>query len=141
MKGKKTVNFPLNPTINYIDDLSEKKVFKPEPIILEVSPAKPAFEILPGRIATGYLELDRLLYGGIPKNYAVILSSPSFDERALIISKFLEVGSEQNEITLYITVDAEKSERMAQQFQTSFFTVVCNPLTDTNTKTCQTSSK
>jgi tetratricopeptide (TPR) repeat protein/KaiC/GvpD/RAD55 family RecA-like ATPase len=137
LKGKKTGNYTLNPTIDYIDESLKNQDLKLEPIFLEVSPAKPTFEILQDRVTTGYLDLDRLLLGGIPKNHAVIILSPSVDERALIISKFLDVGNELNEITFYITVDAQKAESMAEKSQSNFFAVVCNPLTNIITKNQQ----
>ena len=50
------------------------------------------------RVPTGYRELDRLLIGGIPENYPVILTSPFCDERDLLIKQFLEKGVEKDEI-------------------------------------------
>ena len=45
--------------------------------------------VLPSHITTGYEELNDLLYGGIPRDYAVLLTSPSCDERDLLIKSFL----------------------------------------------------
>ncbi|MFB0502932.1 MAG: FIST N-terminal domain-containing protein, partial [Candidatus Bathyarchaeia archaeon] len=54
-----------------------------EPVTIEVS------KVLEGRISTGYEDLDSLLFGGIPENYAVVLTSHSCDERNLLIERFL----------------------------------------------------
>jgi tetratricopeptide (TPR) repeat protein/KaiC/GvpD/RAD55 family RecA-like ATPase len=127
VRAKRPGNYQLTPTIEYINNLMENKAFTPKPATIEVSQNKPTFEILENRVATGYAELDRLLLGGIPRNYAVILSSPSTDERALLVSKFLRVGTEQNEITCYVTVDAEKAKALAKEYPSNFFAVICNP--------------
>ncbi|NIQ06064.1 MAG: hypothetical protein GWO20_10175, partial [Candidatus Korarchaeota archaeon] len=69
-----------------------------EPITLKIPEAT-----LPGRITTGSHDLDKLLYGGIPEKYAVILTSPSCDEKNTIIKRYLETGVEEKHITFYVT--------------------------------------
>jgi len=85
---------------------------------------------VPGRIATGYPDLDKLLRGGIPENYAVALTSPSCDERESLVRSFLETGAEQGEVTFYITVDPSATKSLARKFQASFHLFVCNPQAD-----------
>ena len=82
---------------------------------------------LPGRVATGYSDLDNLLLGGIPENYAVVLASPSSDERDLLIKKYLEAGGEAGQITFYITVELGSAKQLAEKFQSNFYIFVCNP--------------
>jgi serine/threonine protein kinase/tetratricopeptide (TPR) repeat protein len=82
------------------------------------------------RMATGYEEVDTLLLGGIPENYAVILTSPSCDKRDLLIRKFLEKGAEKGEVTLYVTIDPGEAKALAEQFQSNFHLVICNPQAD-----------
>ena len=94
-------------------------------------PAEPvAIEVLPGRIATGCVDLDNLLFGGIPKDYAVILTSPSCDERDLLIKKFLETGAKKGEVTFYVTIDPGEIKSLAEEFQSNFYLFVCNPQAD-----------
>ena len=74
-------------------------------------------ENVPGRISTGYSDLDKLLCGGIPENYAVALTAPSCDERESLIRSFLETGAEKGEATFYLTVDPSAAKFLAEKFQ------------------------
>jgi len=102
-----------------------KQVVKPKPVAIDVSKAVP-----PSHILTGYEELDKLLFGGIPRNYAVILTSPSCDERDLLIKKFLEEGVKNGEVTFHIVAKANESKNLAEEFQSNFYLFVCNPQAD-----------
>ena len=97
VQATKEGTFNLNPRVIYIDDLGETKTCVPNPVQIIVQPAQPPFEVVPGRVSTGFADLDRLLFGGIPENYAVILTSPSIDERELLIKKFLDAGAKNGE--------------------------------------------
>jgi KaiC/GvpD/RAD55 family RecA-like ATPase len=90
--------------------------------------------VLPGRVTSGCAELDNLLYGGIPENYAVILTSPACDERDLLIEKFLEAGTKEGQITFYVTVEARGASAWVQNFQLTFYLFICNPRADTIVK-------
>jgi len=101
-----------------------------------VSEPKPVAElILPSHITTGYKELDNLLLGGIPQSYAVILTSPSCDERDLLIKRFLEAGTKDGQITFHIITKASGIENLAEEFQSNFYLFVCNPQADKIIKT------
>jgi tetratricopeptide (TPR) repeat protein/KaiC/GvpD/RAD55 family RecA-like ATPase len=130
LKATKSGNYSLNPNVIYVNDLGENKSYKPEPVTINVCVAQPTFETLPHRVTTGYSELDRILLGGIPENHAVVLSSPSVDERALLIAKFLENGATAGEITVYVTVDAGSTKALAEGHPSNFFLLVCNPQAD-----------
>jgi len=80
--------------------------------------------------ATGYEILDKLLYGGIPPDYAVVLTSPSCDERDSMIKVFLETGAKKGEITFYISIDPTVTKTLAEEFQSNFYPFVCNPQAD-----------
>jgi tetratricopeptide (TPR) repeat protein len=99
-----------------------------EPATIKVS------ETLPDYVSTGYKELDELLFGGIPRNYAVILTSPSCDERDLLIKKFLETGAKKGEVTFYVTIDPGEAKTLAEEFQSSLYLFICNPQADTIVK-------
>jgi KaiC/GvpD/RAD55 family RecA-like ATPase len=83
-----------------------------------------------GHVATGYANLDMLLYGGLPPNFAVALTSPSCDERDSLIKSFLETGAENDEVTFYITIDPSFARGLAEEFPSSVYLFVCNPQTD-----------
>ena len=129
LKAIKTGTFALSLKAIYKDDVGETKTCKVDPINVAVKPAKPAFEVLPGRVATGTVELERLFFGGIPEDYAVVLASPSSDERELLIKRFLEAGAQAGETVLCITCEAGKTPDLAKQFR-NVYLLVCNPQAD-----------
>jgi len=98
-----------------------REMVKPEPVA-EVS--------LPSHISTGYEDLDNLLVGGIPRNYAVILTSPSCDERDLLVRRFLEAGTKEEQITFHIIAKATGTQKLAEVFQSNYHLFVCNPEAD-----------
>jgi tetratricopeptide (TPR) repeat protein len=82
---------------------------------------------LPAYITTGYADLDKLLLGGIPEKYAIILTSPSCNERDLTIRKYLETGARNGEVTFYLTTDPSEVKDLAEEFPSNFHLLVCNP--------------
>ncbi len=114
----------IEPRIKYVDELGKDREHDVEPARIEV------VKTLPGRIATGYEQLDDLLLGGLPRNYAVLLVSPSSDERDWLLRKFLEAGAKAGEVTFYLTAKASGIEIMAREYQSTFFLFICNPRAD-----------
>ena len=134
LQAKKVGVFTLSPQVVYFDDLGESKTSKPQPITVTVHPllrAKIGEEaisvpILPDRTTSGIAELDALLYGGIPINYAIMLSSPPIDEQELIVKKFLEAGAKAGETAFYITVEAGAAKTLVEENPSNFYLLVCN---------------
>jgi KaiC/GvpD/RAD55 family RecA-like ATPase len=91
---------------------------------------KPTMEVSKGYVATGYADLDNSLFGGIPQNYAIVLTSPSCDERDLLLRSFLETGAKKGEVTFYVTIDPGAAKPLAEEFQSNFYLFVCNPQAD-----------
>jgi KaiC/GvpD/RAD55 family RecA-like ATPase len=85
--------------------------------------------VLPGRIATGCEDLDNLLHGGIPQGYSVALTSPSCDERSLLVRRFLEVGAKKGDVTFLVTIDPGELTSLTEE-QPNFYLFVCNPQAD-----------
>jgi predicted ATPase/KaiC/GvpD/RAD55 family RecA-like ATPase len=83
-----------------------------------------------GPIATGYADLDKLLIGGIPPSYAVVLASPSCDERDSLVKSFLEAGAKNGEVTFYVTTDPSISRVLTKESPSTFYLFVCNPQAD-----------
>jgi KaiC/GvpD/RAD55 family RecA-like ATPase len=115
----------------WIKTLKRKETMAPpvQPPAVEVPTV-----VLPGRITSGCGDLDSLLFGGIPQNYAVILTSPACDERDLLIKRFLEVGAKEGETTFYVTIEARGVTALAEEFQSNFYLFICNPRADTMIK-------
>ena len=130
LRATKAGNYSLNPEVTYVDDMGKTKAFKANPITINAQPVKPAYEALPGRITTGYGELDRLLLGGIPQNYAVALTAPSTDEKELLVKRFLEAGAMAGETTFQITAEAASTKGLAEKYPSNFYLFVCNPQAD-----------
>ena len=117
--------FTIKPKIIYLDAAANQMSCEPEPVTIKISEI-----ILPSRINTGYKDLDSLLLGGIPENYAVILTSPSCDEKDLLIRRFLEVGPEKGQTTFHVSIEASGVKSLAEEFQSSFYLFICNPQAD-----------
>ena len=81
--------------------------------------------ILPERKATGSSDLDGLLLGGIPKNYAVVLTGSPSDERAHLLRNFLEAGTNNDEIVFYVTTEADNLGNLLEN--PNFHLFLCNP--------------
>jgi KaiC/GvpD/RAD55 family RecA-like ATPase len=120
--------YVVTPRIVYSDAMGAQKILDLRPATVNVKEV-----ILSGRVSTGYKDLDNLLFGGIPEKYAVVLSSISCDETILIINRFLEKGIREEGITLLVTVDASRWERLAEEFP-NFHLFVCNPEAEITTK-------
>jgi KaiC/GvpD/RAD55 family RecA-like ATPase len=78
-------------------------------------------------VSTGYADLDRLLGGGIPQNYVVVLTSPSCDERDLLVKSFLETGAKEGETTFFVTIDPSVAKDLTEEFPSNYYLFVCNP--------------
>ena len=118
-------SYVIAPTISFMCETGRKISCKPEPASLNVSET-----ILPNRVSTGFHDLDSLLFGGIPQNYTVVLTSASCDERDLLIRRYLETGLKQNDVTFYVTIDATGVRNLAEEHQSNFYVFLCNPKLD-----------
>ena len=126
LKASIAGSFNFNPSVTYIDDQRDIKTAQITQIALSIEAVKPTFDSMPGRITTGYADLDDLLLGGIPEKCSVALTAPSTQERQLLIDRFLKAGAEADVPTVYITCEPGNALSFAQQFQSSFSLLVCN---------------
>ncbi len=117
--------FQTKPRIVCVDETGNQVLRLLEPLRIAVSEV-----LLPDRVSTGFRELDYSLLGGIPEKYSVVLTSPSCDERDLLIKRFLEAGAKEGQITFYVTVDASSVKALAEEFQSNFYLFICNPRAD-----------
>ncbi len=91
-------------------------------------------EGLPGRVRTGYSDLDDLLFGGLPQNYAVLLTSPPCDERDLLVKGFLDAGLKEDQTVFLVTAKVTSLQTFAEKHPSNFYLFVCNPRTDIDAK-------
>ena len=132
LKSFKRGTIEIKPRIVCADWIGQQMTYSPEPIVFNVSSAA-----LPGRVPTGYTDLDNLLFGGIPENYAVVLASPSSDERELLIKKFLETGTNAGQTTYFVSSEVGGIGDTVEENQSTFFLFLCNPRADVMIKSLQ----
>ena len=125
VKPTKRGKFTFTPAIQFVDEAGNDKLCELEQVTVTVRKIT-----LPGRLSTGHADLDNLLFGGIPENYAVILASPSSDEREQLVRKFLVAGAKAGQTVYYITAEVGNITDLAEEFQSNFSVFVCNPLAD-----------
>jgi predicted transcriptional regulator/KaiC/GvpD/RAD55 family RecA-like ATPase len=129
LRPAKSGSFSIRPVvvydIIYDDKPSVTKLLEPDPVLVEVLKAS-----ITQRVGSGYKDLDRLLLGGFPEKYAIVLTSVSCDERDLLVERFLETGISSGHTTFYATIETSGVEKLAEDFQSNFYVLVCNPQAD-----------
>jgi len=119
LQPSKKGDYRLNPRVQYLDEAGKNKSLQLKALEIKVEEV-----LLENRVTTGTAELDSLLLGGIPKEYAVVLSGPPCDEREFLVKNFLKAGAKE-EITFYISKEATALEELLEN--PSFYLFLCNP--------------
>jgi len=119
LQPSKKGEFRLNPKVHYLDEIGQNKFLQLKTLEIKVEEL-----IMEGRVTTGTQELDSLLLGGIPSEYAVVLSGSPCDERELIVKNFLISGTKED-ITFYIASEVTALESLLEN--PNFFLFLCNP--------------
>jgi tetratricopeptide (TPR) repeat protein/KaiC/GvpD/RAD55 family RecA-like ATPase len=122
----------LNQALEMFQKMGAKKdIEKVEARLLYIETGRVASVPKPAElIATGYADLDKLLCGGLRSSSAVVLTSPSCNERDSLIKSFLNTGAETGEVTFYVTIDPSSTKSLAEEFSSNFFLFVFNPQAD-----------
>ena len=74
-----------------------------------------------GVLSTGYGELDRLLLGGLPEGYGVLLLSPPCDERDLLIRKIIGSALSASTPTFYVSSDPGRIQDLVGRYWKDFY--------------------
>ena len=119
VQPSKKGHYHLNPRVHYLDELGQNKSLQLRTVEINVEEI-----IMEDRVSTGTEELDSLLLGGIPNEYAVVLSGPPCDERELLIKNFLKAGAKE-EFTFYIVTEVVGLEGLLKN--PNFYLFLCNP--------------
>lgn len=78
-----------------------------EKSIKETAPSEQTIQPPAGeRLSTGYSDLDRLLMGGFPRHYAILLLSPPCDEKDLLLRKIIGSAVFAKIPTYYLSNDS-----------------------------------
>jgi tetratricopeptide (TPR) repeat protein len=129
----------LNQALEMFQKMGAKKdVEKVEAKLLYIETGKVVSVPKPTElVCTGYADLDKLLCGGIRSSSALVLSSPSCNERDSLIKSFLKIGAEKGEVTFYVTIDPGEAKSLAEEFPSTFYLFVCNPQAEAIVKSSQ----
>jgi tetratricopeptide (TPR) repeat protein/KaiC/GvpD/RAD55 family RecA-like ATPase len=119
VQPSKKGQYQLNPLVRYLDERGQTKSLQLKTLEIKVKEV-----ILENRISTGTEELDSLLLGGIPEEYAVVLSGAPCDEREIIVKNFLKAGAEEG-IIFYVSTEATGLDCLLEN--PNFFLFLCNP--------------
>jgi KaiC/GvpD/RAD55 family RecA-like ATPase len=112
--------YHLNPKVHYLDEHGKNQSLQLKTLEIRVEEV-----LLEDRVSTGTEELDSLLLGGIPNEYAVVLAGSPCDEREMIVKNFLKAGTENEETTFYISTEAVGLEGLLEN--ANFYLFLCNP--------------
>jgi KaiC/GvpD/RAD55 family RecA-like ATPase len=84
----------------------------------------------PNKVAFGQKIVDDVLYGGIPKDGVLLITSPACEEKEIITTRFIETGLDQSEIVVYVATDNKfgQNEKILQS--KTLYQVICNPQID-----------
>ena len=130
LQASKNGLFIFTPQITYVNEEGHLIIVKLKPVSIVAQPGDLPENVLPGRVSTGFADLDGILLGGIPENYAVVLTAPICDECEQLIKRFLEAGGKNDDPTFYITADIGKAQSLVEGLRSSFYLFVCNPRAD-----------
>src|SRR5208283_2942330 len=79
-------------------------------------------------ISSGYAALDSALGGGLPEGYAIIIVSPSFDERDLLIDKTISTSLSNGYAVFFVSRDISRTRSLADKYLKNFYAF--NPQAD-----------
>ena len=87
------------------------------------SPSQPASHLPPltSELSTGYGDLDRLLAGGLPEGYTVLLVSPPCDERDLLLRKIIDSALASGRPTFYVSSDPGRIQDLVGRYWKDFY--------------------
>ena len=112
--------YQLKPVVHYMDELGQNRSLQLKSVEIRVEEV-----VLADRVSTGTKELDSLLLGGIPREYAVVLTGPPSDEREFLVRNFLEAGAKEGQTSFYVATEAVGLEELLEKSGVYLF--LCNP--------------
>ena len=79
-------------------------------------------------ISTGYQQLDAALGGGLPLGYAIILVSPPFDERDMLLARMIGSHISMGYSVFFVSHDMSRTQDLASKYKQGFYAF--NPQAD-----------
>ena len=86
----------------------------------------PKIRFDPTKISLGQKVVDNALYGGIPRNSVMLITSPACVEKDLLESKFIEMGLNKDEIVVYVSSNDKILQDKNLIQNQRFYTIICN---------------
>jgi KaiC/GvpD/RAD55 family RecA-like ATPase len=90
----------------------------------------------PNKVAFGQKIVDDAMYGGIPKNGVLLITSPACEEKEIIMTRFVETGLDQSEVVVYVTTDDKFGQNDKIMQSQLLYQVICNPQIDLGSLNC-----
>lgn len=72
-------------------------------------------------ISTGYADLDETLEGGLPRGLAVVIVSPSYDERDLLLRKTIDSTLSSGRPAFYVSNDMGRIQDLVRRYSDGFY--------------------
>jgi KaiC/GvpD/RAD55 family RecA-like ATPase len=72
-------------------------------------------------VSTGYADLDGALEGGIPEKFSVVIVSPSFDERDLLLRRVVQSALSSGRLAILVSNDMGRTEDMTSRYPKGFY--------------------
>ncbi len=114
--------FTIKPKVIYSGVGGRRRSYEPAPSKIQI-----AKEVLPNRLSTGTYDLDSLLLGGVPKGHTIVLTSPSCDEREILIRSFVEQGVESDQATFHFSMNPPVGKKLDKKHESNLYLFLCNP--------------
>lgn len=75
----------------------------------------------PTIVSTGYADLDKALGGGIPEKFGVVIVSPSYDERDLLLRKVVNSALSSGKLAILLSNDIGRTEDLTSRYPNGFY--------------------
>lgn len=72
-------------------------------------------------VATGYADLDWALEGGIPEGFSVVIVSPSYDERDLLLRRIVEFALTSGRPAFLVSNDMNRVQDLTARYRDGFY--------------------
>ena len=93
----------------------------PTAISLIQEPVTTADQTAQFGLSTGYPDLDRLLAGGLPEGYAILILSASWDERDLLLRRIIRSSIQSGRPTFFISNDINTTQELGGMYPKDFY--------------------
>jgi archaellum biogenesis ATPase FlaH len=98
-----------------------KDTVSPQPIVPAKTIVPPKVVQAPTIVSTGYADLDKALGGGIPEKFGVVIVSPSYDERDLLLRRVVNSALSSGKLAIFLSNDIGRTEDLTSRYPNGFY--------------------